>query len=40
MSLLAFPGMELLDYVARSFNALKLEQARLLGQSRRPANRP
>ena len=33
LSLLAFPGMELLKYVAESYNALKREQAKLLGKS-------
>jgi hypothetical protein len=32
MSLVAFPGAELLNYVAKSYNALKAEQAMLLGK--------
>ena len=34
LSLLAFPQTDLLNYVTASYNALKSEQARLLGKGR------
>ena len=36
LSLILFPREELLSYVTESFNALKHEQARLLGKSAKP----